>query len=50
MYYFCRTVENILTEFSTLEDEPPALSLQSWKRAIENSGFVDAERYVTPLQ
>ncbi len=29
MYYFCRTVENILTEFSTLEDETPALSLQS---------------------
>lgn len=50
MYYFCRTVEYILVEFSTLEDHPPELSLQSWKLAVSNSGFADAERYVEPAE
>lgn len=49
MYYFCRTIEAVLTEFGSLDDDAPLLSLQSWKQAVIDSGFVDAERYVVPL-
>ncbi|HBB89503.1 MAG TPA: ATP-binding protein [Blastocatellia bacterium] len=50
MYYFCRSVESVLTEFSSLEEDEPLLSLRTWQQAVINSGFVDAERYVTPLE
>jgi Cdc6-related protein, AAA superfamily ATPase len=49
MYYFCRTIESVLTEFESLDDEAPLLSLQTWKQAVIDSGFVEAERYVVPL-
>jgi|SRR5882672_4118651 len=49
MYYFCRTVEAVLTEFASLEEDHPLLSRQTWKQAVIDSGFVEAERYVVPL-
>lgn len=49
MYYFCRTIESVLTEFGSLEDDAPLLSLQTWKQAVINSGFADAEHYVVPV-
>lgn len=46
MQYFSRTVEYSLRRYSTLDDESPKISINMWKDAIKNSGFIDAGRYV----
>lgn len=45
MQYFCRTVEYSLRKYGSLDDESPMISINMWKQAILNSGFVDAGRY-----
>jgi AAA domain len=50
MYYFCRAVESVLTEFGSLEEDAPLLSLETWQQAVIDSGFADAERYVVPVK
>lgn len=47
MQYFCRTVEYVMRNYSTLGDDQPNLSINVWKEAIHASGYVEAEeRYV----
>jgi hypothetical protein len=46
MQYFCRTVEDVLSRFGTLEELSGELSLAQWKEAINKSGYADAERYI----
>lgn len=49
MQFFCRTVEDIIRKFSTLNEKAPDLSIDVWKGAIERSGYVEAEgRYGVP--
>lgn len=45
MQYFCRSVEQVMKNNATLDDVQPTLSLRMWKEAVENSGFVAADRY-----
>lgn len=49
MQFFCRTVENVMKKFSTLDEKPPHLSIKVWTEAIKRSGYVEAEeRYAVP--
>lgn len=50
MQYFCRTVEYILRHFSSLNDDPPNLSINVWKEAIIKSGYVEAEERHAPKE